>query len=228
MDLKPDLVLDWYFDIPNQKLFCPIGDDLEYIAHEGGTKGVTKIYKGVTTFLTSEQWQDEEKFWISEQYGERLGYYQPRLIPLIHPETGKPTSSSTGIGPDGRGLDHLQRVQAVMEGFDCARVYTTAEYILFVTPDCGKTIFKREPTSDVDPWAKKLKQEHDPESSHAIWPQHPQPCLMHPRSYGVKLSSHEEMRTLGTPDDIVGKCERGEWEAPPNPELQKFYIYPTT
>jgi hypothetical protein len=220
--MKPDLVLDWYFDIPNQKLYCLIDDDLEYIAHEGGTAGVTKIFKGVTTFLTNWQWQQEEKFWISEHYGERLGYYQPRLTYLIHPETKKEIKSHTGVGPDGRGLDHLQRLQIIMEGFDCALICTTEvpPKIEFITPNCGKTIFKREFYTDVSDELNEIEP-------NKIWRMHPQPCLMHPRSIGLAISSYDEMHNAGVDETIIERCKNGYWDAPPNPELQKFYVYPT-
>ena len=49
---KPHLVLNWTFDVPNNILSCTIGDDLKYIAYEGGTLPFTKIHKGITTTLS--------------------------------------------------------------------------------------------------------------------------------------------------------------------------------
>ena len=119
---KPHLVLDWTFDIPNNKLFIKIGDDLEYIAHEGGTLPYTKIHKGVTTTVPSEKWRDE-KFWISEHYGHLVGYYQPGNITRIHPIFGWEEKCIDGLGPDGRYIDHMNRRQVVLEGNDMAKIF---------------------------------------------------------------------------------------------------------
>jgi hypothetical protein len=214
------MVLDWTFDIPQQKVYCKLDDNLEYIAIEGGSNGFTKIYNDEESFVSLDDWREKEKYWLSEVYGEQVGYYQPRPITLIHPESGETISSVTGIGPDGRGLDHMQRRQIVMEGFDHAKITTSKDNVLFVTPDCGKTIYKREPTVDVDP--KCLAMNPD-----GVWHQHPQPCLMHPRSEGLKVSSYQEMRDSGIAEETIIQCERGERPAPKHPELQKFYVYPS-
>jgi len=220
MTTKPDMVLEWTFDIPQQKVYCKLDDNLEYIALEGGSIGFIKIYNGQESYVSLDDWRDKEKYWLSEIYGEQVGYYQPRSITLIHPESGETISSNTGIGPDGRGLDHMQRRQIVMEGFDHARITTSKDNLLFVTTDCGKTIYKREPTTDVDPMCLAK----DP---NGVWAQHPQPCLMHPRSEGLKLSSYQEMRDTGIEEEIINQCKLGKWLAPRYPELQKFYVYPS-
>ena len=227
MTTKPDMVLDWYFDIPQQKVYCKIDDNLEYIAHEGGSKGYTKIYNGEESFVTSDDWHFKEKYWISENYGELVGYYQPRRLELTHPESGQTIISYTGLDSDGRGLDHMQRRQVLMAGFACAIVFKMKDNLTFVTPDCGKTIYKREPTRDVHEMCLSIGLDMNPTETPGPWPMHPQPCLMHPRSVGVKLSSYDELRSYGINEETIQKCQQGEWEAPKRPDLQKFYIYPS-
>lgn len=222
-----DMVLDWVFDIPNQKLSCKIGDNLEYIAHEGGTKGFTKRYKRfdnadwTETHITSEEWMVQEKEWISNNYGFMVGKFilYEELV-VTHPESDTKDNALWGVSEDGRALDHLQRLQIIMEGYDCATIDFGNGDALFVTPDNGKTIYKRESYTDVSDTLSELFPTRE-------WIMHPQPCLMHPRSVGVKLSSYAEMLEFGVDESKVSKCQRLEWDSPLHPELQKFYVYPT-
>ena len=223
---KPHLVLNWLFDIPNQTLTCKISDELEYIAHQGGTKGYTKKVKNSkgkwkVSKISSIEWHETEKTWISENYGDIVGYFQydPDRV-LIHPDEDRPDPSPNGVGPDGRYLDHMQRLQVLLEGHDMSRIITTASNITFVTPDCGKTIYKRMPTTDV-------LYPHIEENPDMWWPEHPQPCAMQPYSPGVRLSSYEEMAEEGVDEVLIEICKNSDWDKPLHPELQQWYIYPT-
>jgi len=222
---KPHLVLHWTFDVPNHKLFIKIADDLEYEALEGGCKGYIKTYKGVQTHINPDDWLMKEKFWISEHYGEIYGYYQPDNKRVKnHPRTGHWQQCYNGLGPDGEYLDHMQRMQIVLEGYDMAVVFkhpNNPRQDLFLTPNRGKTIYKRVPTRDVN-YPKEMME--DP---NAWWPEWPQACLMQPRTLGPRLSSYEELKAAGCPQSIIDKCKAGEWKEPEHPELQQYYIYPT-
>ena len=220
---KPNLVLYWTFDIPNYKLFINIADDLEYEALEGGTLGYTKTYKGKVTHITPMFWEEEEKFWISENYGEIYGYFQPDTeLVTIHPVNGYIQQCPNGLGREGEYLDHMQRSQFVVEAHDTAEIWGAKGFIdLFSTPDNGKTIYKRAPTRDVNYSADLMSDES------SYWPEWPQACMMQPRSKGYRLSSHEEMLAVGCPESIVDQCRAGNWPSPQRPELQKYYIYPT-
>jgi hypothetical protein len=218
---KPHLVLDWIFDVPNNILFCEIGNDLKYIAYEGGTLPFTKIYKGIITSLSVADWLATEKYWISENYGELVGYYQPDPTRVRqHPKFNRPDACPNGLGPDGRYLDHLQRMQIVMEGEDMAIICGGGKDTLFLTPDQGKTIYKRIPTRDVN-------YEETKADVNNWWSEWPQACAMQPRTSGPRLSSYDELMEAGASSDIIDKCRAGLWDAPLHPELQKFYIYPT-
>jgi hypothetical protein len=219
MENKPHLVLDWIFNIPTQKLTCKVDDELSYEAIEGGTKGYYKSYKGKTVLIDSEAW-NEEKSWISENYGEQVGYFQPDYNRYgTHHIHGTPDFCPMGIGPDGRYLDHLQRRQAILDGNDCARIYRSDYGMLFETPDCGKTIYKRIPTTDTN-YAEFAKKYHPEQIIPATYPEHPQPCMMQPRSPGRTLSSYDDMLENGVSEDVVNKCKTIEWESPMHPELQ--------
>jgi len=221
MSSKPHLVLNWTFDIPNHKLFIKIADDLEYEALEGGRNGFTKIYKGITTHVDIFEWQETEKFWISENYGTIYGYFQPDQTRIKkHPEFGTNQICVNGLGPDGEYLDHMQRMQIVLEGHDMALVWMEESGEIFQTPDNGKTIYKRNTTSDVN-YPPHLMENGD------TWPEWPQACLMQPRTRGVQLSSHAELKEFRVPTNIINKCLAGEWPSPRHPELQKWYVYPT-
>ena len=225
---KPHMVLHWIFDIPNYKLTCKIGDDshwVEYEAIEGGCEGFDKLYKGEKTHVTLDEWKKSEKYWISENWGELVGYFQPSADhKKEHPEFGYEQHCFEGFGPDGEYLDHMQRMQIILEGQDMATVWYDPTDMgpksLFSTPDCGKTIYKRVATQDVH-------YERDETNAGAYWPEWPQACLMQPRTKGYRLSSYSELSEAGAPRAIVDQCKAGEWPAPAHPELQALYVYPT-
>ena len=229
MKNKPHLVLDWIFNVPNQTLICTIDDELSYSAIEGGEAGINKHYKGETIFIrpdTSEAFPsesdwNEEKVWISENYGEQVGYFQldhDRVI--THPYSGQTDRCPMGIGPDGRYLDHLQRRQAILESQDCSEIYRTEGQTVWETPDCGKTIYKRIPTTDTN-YAEFARRHNETyKFDRTAYPEHPQPCLQQPRSPGRTFSSYDDMLENGVSEDIVNKCKDGKWESPMHPELQ--------
>jgi hypothetical protein len=217
---KPHLVLDWIFNVPNQTLVCTINDDLSYSAIEGGYKGINKTYNGGTVFIEADDW-NEEKLWISENYGEQVGYFQLDWDRVItHPVSGEEDRCPMGIGPDGRYLDHLQRRQAILESQDCSEIYRTEDQTVWETPDCGKTIYKRIPTLDTHyaEFAKSNNETHKFERT--TYPEHPQPCMMQPRSSGRTFSSYDDMLENGINQDIIDKCKAMNWESPMHPELQ--------
>jgi hypothetical protein len=221
MSSKPHLVLNWTFDIPNHKLFIKIADDLEYEALEGGCNGFIKTYKGVTKHIDIFEWQEKEKFWISENYGHIYGYFQPdqnRIKP--HPEYGYNQICVNGLGPDGEYIDHMQRMQIILEGHDMALVWIAESGEFFQTPDNGKTIYKRNATRDVN-YPPELTKDN------ATWPEWPQACLMQPRTKGVQLSNYDELLKYKAPTEIIKKCSNREWPSPRHPELQQWYVYPT-
>ena len=220
---KPHLVLNWTFDIPNYKLFIKIADNLEYEAHEGGTLGFTKTYKDIVSHVTLSQWEETEKFWISEHYGHIYGYFQPDQTRIkLHPKWGYHQICVNGLGPDGEYLDHMQRMQILLEGNDMAEVWRVqTSGPIFLTPDNGLTIYKRVVTRDVN-YPDELMKDPD-----AFWPEWPQACLMQPRTRGAILSDYEELKSVGAPQSLINRCAAGEFESPSHPELQKWYIYPT-
>jgi hypothetical protein len=221
MKSMPHLVLNWTFDIPNQKLFIKIADDLEYEALEGGRSGFTKTHKGVVTHVDIFEWQEKEKFWISENYGDIYGYFQPdQNRTKSHPQFGWEQICVNGLGPDGEYLDHMQRMQIVLEGHDMATVWIDSSTNAFLTPDNGKTIYKRTATRDVNYPPHLMDDE-------AVWPEWPQACLMQPRTKGAQISSYEELKNAGATMDIVKQCATGKWPSPRHPELQQWYVYPT-
>lgn len=228
MSDKPHLVLNWLFDIPNYKLTCKIEDEndsVEYEALEGGCEGFNKTYHGEITHMDIHEWELKEKFWISEKFGHIVGYFQPDHNRFKkHPSSGWDQQCVNGLGPDGEYLDHMQRMQILLEGHDMAMIWWDKgkglPVDMFVTPDGGKTIYKRLPTVDVN-YPKEIMDKG------GFWPEWPQACLMQPRTKGPQLSNYEELATAGCPAYIIDKCKAGEWNKPLHPELQQWYIYPT-
>jgi len=219
---KPHLVLNWTFDVPNYRLFIKIVDDLEYEAHEGGSLGYTKTLRGTQTHITPLEWEQTEKFWISEHYGHIYGYFQPNYDRnKKHPKHGWDQVCVNGFGPDGEYLDHMQRMQILLEGNDMAYIYGGGAKDLFLTPDKGLTIYKRVPTRDVN-YPKEMMKD-----TKSFWTEWPQACLMQPRTKGPRLSNYNELKKAGASQSIIDRCANGEWKSAPYPELQQWYIYPT-
>ena len=219
------MVLPWVMDYNTMKLTCKITENLSYEAFEGGSIGYTKRYQApdkefVETHIPGNgMYWEVEKRWISDNFSDIVGVYTPE-DPNDFKINSRGTLCSHGNGtdPDGARLDHMQRPQALMEAEDCARVFN-ADHFDYETPDRGLTIYKRLP----QPGENTLYENREG----AMWTDVPQPCHMQPRIQGRKLSSYDELRVVGCPEDVIAKCQAGEWSAPKRPDLQKFYIYPT-
>jgi hypothetical protein len=232
---KPHLVLQWVHNADTQELKCTIDENLSYLAHRGGHEGYTKIYNGNETFVSAAHWEVTEKFWISEQHGEELGYFQPDDDRQgIEPKNGRLEGRKNGFGRNGEYLDHMARSQLQLNGGDMA--FIIDEHIgfrfpdahnpapLFHTPDKGLTIYKTLPTANSF-YNGRHNKDHVEEDG--TWQMVPQPCMMQPFSRGRILSSYEEMEIADVPATIIDKCKAGEWEDAPYPEIQDNYVYST-
>ena len=158
---------------------------------------------------------------LLEPLFEQVGYFQLDWDRVItHPVSGEEDRCSMGLGPDGRYLDHLQRRQAILESQDCSEIYRATDNTVWETPDCGKTVYKRIPTSDTmyDDFAKDNNETH--KFARTTYPEHPQPCMMQPRSPGRTFSSYDDMLESGVSEDVVNTCRAMKWESPMHPELQ--------
>lgn len=228
---KPHLVLPFVQDYNTQKCTCVINDTLKYESIDGGITSIDKYTRATVNdpwvlqeSIHPNDW-GTEKFWISENFGAQFGYYQPNYsLYKIKDNDGRIELLSNGFGPDLRYIDHLQRLQGVMEGEDCAWIYviTTGDKpVMFETPDNGKTIFKREKTAYKTFYANPMVE--DP-----VFFDHPQPCAMQPYTIGRILSSYDEMTERGVPQNIVDQCKAGQIPDPKNKDLQKYFVYPTS
>ena len=228
---KPHLVLEWHFDCNTKELSCTLADgEVKYIAHDGGYSGYTKIENDTEVFIDEGDWPDE-KHWISEQFGEIYGYYQPDdSREAYEPRTKENEKRTEGLGRDGEYLDHLQRSQRQLENGDMSLISTGImgdtnredPIPVFLTPDCGLTIYKLLPTNDT-----YYNGHYNKEAEDGVWAMVPQPCMMQPRSHGYILSNYEEMELVGFSEEIIEQCRTGKWPAPLFPELQERFTYPT-
>ena len=233
---KPHLLLDWHLNCNTGKLTCTLLDgDLVYEAHEGGIEGYTKVYNNETSIIATDSDWLREKHWISENFGEQYGYYQP----------GESLGGSEGLitleglGAEGEYVDHLQRSQYLLEGLDTATITHVGPETnpenkpipAFRTPDKGLTIYKLLPTSKTFYYGFMTKEIYDmdnPETpADSAW-YGTCPCQMLPHIRSYLVSNYEEMAIAGIVEDAIEQCKRGEeWEAPLRPDLQKHFTYPT-
>ena len=217
-----NLVLYWTMDCPAQRLWIQIAPDLTYDAHRGGKDGYTKTFKGELTHISALEWEQTEKQWISDNYGEIWGYYdqRDRNLKTIHPEGGWEQACPNGVGFDGEYLDHMQRSQFVLESHDVATIYMSSNGKLYQTPDNGKTIFVRNK-------AHGVMYDEALTTPDSVWVDHPQACMQQPNSKSYQLSSIIELTRDGCPGSIIQQCIAGTFASPRRPELQKYYVYPT-
>jgi hypothetical protein len=233
MNDKPHLLLDWHLNCNTGKLTCTLLDgNLVYEAHEGGIEGYTKVYNNETSRISDHSWR-EEKHWISENFGEHYGYYQPN-------DLGRSDGliTSEGLGAEGEYVDHLQRSQYLLEGLDTATITHVDPRInpekkpapVFRTPDKGLTIYKLLPTSKTFYYGYSTKEIYDMDNPEApadsAW-YGTCPCQMLPHIRSYMVSNYEEMAIAGIAEEAIEQCKRGEWAAPARPELQKHFTYPT-
>jgi hypothetical protein len=251
---KQHLLLDWHLDCNTGKLTCELLDgELVYEAHSGGVEGYTKTYKGKVTQLVnkSPDWQ-QEKYWISENWGERYGYYQPDVDRVgLEESNGQMEGRAEGLGLEGEYIDHLHRSQHLLNGLDMSMINqfnpavvdsyspgTAADGTLikpslptFRTPDRGLTIYKLLPTTKTyyyNPEQELFDYENPAmDNDLGFYWQGTCPCQMLPYIKSYLLSDYEEMKLAGISDEAIEKCKAGEWDAPLKPELKKHFTYPT-
>lgn len=230
MSDKPHLVLSWHFDCNTKELSCSLANGkCVYYAHQGGLEGYTKVYQGEETHVSADHWQTFEKEWISEQWGEIYGYFQPDVTrEAVDPKTGRLENRQNGLGRNGEYLDHMQRSQLQLEGGDMSWINEGNDTNVlmpvpqFHTPDGGITVYKLLPTNDT-----YYNGHHNKEAEDGVWAMVPQPCMMQPRSMGYILSNYEEMALAGIDSATIEKCKQGLWDKPPYPKLRNQYTYPT-
>jgi len=233
-DDKPHLVLDWILDCNTQELTCTIDEDLKYYSHNGGYNGFTKVYLGEEKRFDYDYWESYEKNWLSEHYGETVGYFQPDTQRVaLEPTTQQMEGRKDGLGKNGEYIDHMGRSQRLLNGGDMAQIVNSAFFQapraeepapLFHTPDNGLTIYKTLPTANTFYNGRHNKNYVEEDGT---WQQTAQPCMMQPFSKGRILSSYEEMEIAGAPVDILDRCKAGEYDNPPYPEYQANFVYPT-
>ena len=237
---KPHLLLDWHLDCNTGKLTCELLDgELVYEAHSGGVEGYTKTYKGKVTKLINKgpDWQ-QEKYWISENWGGRYGYYQPDTDRVgLEASNGQMEGRSEGLGSEGEYIDHLHRSQYLLNGLDMSMINhfnpdVVNSYVVgtvkpslptFRTPDRGLTVFKLLPTTKT----YYYNPEQEMFNSLGYFWQGTCPCQMLPYIKSYLLSDYAEMKLAGISDEAIEQCKAGEWDAPLKPELQKHFTYPT-
>ena len=239
MTEQTHLLLDWHLDCNTGKLTCELEDgNLVYEAHAGGYEGYTKTYYDVITTIDNDEKWDKEKFWITQEFNGKYGYFQPDTTrEAIEPSTGELEGRKEGFGLEGEYIDHLQRSQHLLEGLDCAPIYDSEYDRLhrdhpkpeFCTPDKGLTIYKKLPTTKTFYFAddqEMFDYENPAFDGKTQW-HGSMPCQMLPFIKSYILSSHEEMLLVGVSEVAVKMCQDGEWNEPKRPELQKHFTYPT-
>lgn len=216
------MILPWIYDYNTKRLTLTVNDELFYEVFRGGVDGYLKIYKNQEFRLLPEDWENE-KSWISDNYSDKYGKYEPRRGEFIKLSNGSTIECQNGFCPEGTRLDHLQRPGAVMLSQDMAEIFVK-RLSVYETPDNGKTIYYR---CSIHGSKTRYSESHVSKNLSNLWIEVPQPCAMQYEIQGRQLSSYEDLSEAGCPEHIVELCRSGQWNDAPRPELQKLYVYPT-
>lgn len=119
--------LSWVHDKDIGLLTCIINENLKYTTLNGGGSLVKTFNEETHDILTNEAWEDE-KHWISDNFSDVTGVYNPQLsITLESWKVDHPDWSGAvplfGITDDGLYLDKLARTSWFQEGLDMTKVY---------------------------------------------------------------------------------------------------------
>lgn len=168
------MILPWKLNTDTNKVILKLEDNVYYEAYPNGELHIAKyIDEQLVGTYYDETWEDEKQ-WISDNYSDRYGVYEPCLPENL--EEDDPYSCVFGKTPNGIYLDRLQRPSDIME---LRENITTGLYIIdqvgrVHTDDGGKTIwlnhycewnnqFYNSMRCDVYPnnpgWTKMTKQE---------------------------------------------------------------------
>ena len=183
--------LEWKFDIPRNKLWCSVEDNLTYTAYSGGKDGIMKSCIGYNDILISyDDWPAEMR-WISDNYLDKVGELEipPELTNEEGEEfmevTGCPVFPSWGFSKpytkdNYEVYDRLARPGWLMQNRDGKIMSEIARFE-------GKGIFETDGTN-----IYKRGWNKNEETYYNVMP-----CCLFPNNPGWSLSSIEELQEAG-------------------------------
>lgn len=144
--------LNWIHDRVEGSLTCTINENLFYVTRDGG-KRFKKTYNGeVTKILDRESWENEKR-WLSDNFGHIFGKYSPTDTQSAS-EWVKENPNYTGALPvfglskSGEYLDRMCRPSSLQEGFDMHTVYKEGK--IWIEVDSENNYWKREYCEEQD------------------------------------------------------------------------------
>ena len=124
------MILPWILHTDTNKVILKLEDNIYYEAYPDGELHIAKyIDEQLVGTYYDETWEDEKQ-WISDNYSDRYGVYEPCLPENL--EEDDPYSCVFGKTPNGIYLDRLQRSSTTME------LHETITTFLFEIPNVGR------------------------------------------------------------------------------------------
>ena len=136
------MILPWKNYLETNEVSFQLTDEIKYIAYPNDEYGIVKHEIGKeSTFLNEEGWE-LEKQWISDNYSDIYGVYEPCTHDELEPDDDK--MCFFGKTSDGNYLDRIQRPEEVMNHNMTSVILSIDGWGKLHTPDNGKTIWKTE------------------------------------------------------------------------------------
>ena len=135
------MVLPWknYLKTNEVSFTTPAG--VKYIAYPNGKSYILKVENDKKLPLHEQNWE-LEKQWISDNYGDIYGKYEPCHEDDLEEDDDK--QCLFGKTPDGFYVDRLQRREEWMDHSLTHGILHIENWGILHTPDGGKTLWKTE------------------------------------------------------------------------------------
>lgn len=196
------MVLPWKNYLSTNEVSFETPDGIKYIAYPDGKMYILKQdIDGTESKIYDVQWEEEKQF-LSENYSDEYGVYEP----CEHDEIDEDDDKMCYFGKtaDGLYLDRIQRPEYVMNHDMTSQILDINGWGRLHTPDGGKTIWKTE-------WCDRLDETFNCMR-----------CDVFPDNPGwTRISIEEATQILQDNSEqfvdvdlIIFKLENQEWELP--------------
>lgn len=139
--------LEWVHNQVEGNLTCTINSELQYVTYNGGGT-IIKYFQGDTFEIDGNKEWDTEKHWISDNFSQQLGKYEPQWgiteesWQAEHPEW-KGALPIFGLTTTGEYIDKLGRTASFQEGCDMIAVVVDFDRKLMIEHDETGKFYRR-------------------------------------------------------------------------------------
>jgi len=137
------MILPWKNYLQTNEVSFELPNGIKYIAYPDGDYTIKKIHKDGKTGerLNESQWE-LEKQWISDNFSDIYGVYEPCTHDELEPDDDK--GCYFGKTENGLYLDRIQRREEWMDNRYTHQIKRIPNWGILHTPDGGDTLYKIE------------------------------------------------------------------------------------